>query len=243
MLFEMEGNELKLIEALMQTGLTKNESELYIVLCREGELTGYEAAKASGISRANAYQVLSGLVHKGGAYIMEGAVPRYVAVSVEEYCSNHLFHMNMFLEVIKRECPKRKETTEGYLTLIGTLNIQDKIRYIIENAKERVYVSISEKEIDYFKEPLEAAVEKGLKVVAILSGDIQLKGVIIHQISKSSGQIRLIADSTNVLTGVITGSEEDVCLYSKNKPLVELLKDSLKNEIRLSELEGRKNHD
>lgn len=230
---------MKLIENLMQTGLTKNESELYLVLCKEGELTGYEAAKLSGIPRANAYQVLTGLVNKGGAYVMEGTVPRYVAVPVEEYGTNYLTHMKEVVLEIQKECPQRKETTEGYLTVSGTLNIRNKIRTIIENAKERVYVSISEQEINYFREPLEEAAAKGLKVVAILSGEVKLEGVITHNISQSSGHIRLITDSSIVLTGVITGSEDDVCLYSKNKPLVELLKDSLQNEIRLSELEGR----
>lgn len=230
---------MKLIEGLMKTGLTKNESELYIVLCREGELTGYEAAKLSGIPRANAYQVLSGLVDKGGAYVHEGAVPRYVAVPAVEYCSNFLNHMNAVVDVIKQECPVIQEPTEGYITVSGLQNILDKIHTIIENATERVYVSISEKEIDYFKEALEAAAAKGRKVVAIISGDIELQGVITYKIKEASGQIRLIADSSYVLTGTITGSEKDICLYSKNKPLVELIKDSLKNEIRLSELEGR----
>ncbi len=223
----------------MKTGLTKNESELYIVLCKEGELTGYEAAKLSGIPRANAYQGLSGLVDKGAACLIEASVPRYVAVPVKEYCSNFLAHMKEIVEVIKKECPHSKEISEGYQTISGLQHIKDKIHTIIDNAKERVYVSISEKELAYFKEDLEAAAARGLKVVAIMSGEATLKDVITYYISKDSGNIRLIADSSYVLTGSITGSEEDKCLYSKNKPLVELLKDSLKNEIRLSELEGR----
>jgi sugar-specific transcriptional regulator TrmB len=223
----------------MKTGLTKNESELYVVLCKEGELTGYEAAKLSGIPRANAYQVLSGLVDKGGANLIEGTVPRYVAVPVQEYCSNCLAHMKEIVENIKKECPQLKETSEGYQTVSGFQNIRDKIRTIIENAQERVYVSISDKELEYFQEALEAAAGKGLKVVAILSGEAKLKDVTTYNISKDAGHIRLIADSSYVLTGTITGSEDDKCLYSKNKPLVELLKDSLKNEIRLAELEGR----
>jgi sugar-specific transcriptional regulator TrmB len=230
---------LKLIEGLMKTGLTKNESELYIVLCREGEVTGYEAAKLSGIPRANAYQVLAGLVEKGGAYVIEGVVPRYAAVPVEEYCANFLNHMKEVVEIIRTECPAIQEPADGYITVSGLQNIIDKIRNIIENATERVYVSVSENEIDYFKEALEAAAAKGLKVVAIISGDIELQGVITHNIKKGSGQIRLIADSSYVLTGTITGSDKDICLFSKNKPLVELIKDSLKNEIRLSELERR----
>lgn len=231
--------DLNLIECLMKTGLTRHESELYIALCREGELTGYEAAKITGIPRANAYQALAASVDKGAVYIVEGAVPRYVAVPVEEYCRNVIHHMREIIEQIKHDCPKPRTTSEPYVTVTGFKHILDKIRNILNDANERVYVSMSEKELPYLKEELEKTAQRGLKVVAIVSGSFNLSNVVVHRINKSSGQVRLIADSLQVLTGNITGSEDDTCLYSKNKPLVELLKDSLKNEIRLSELEGR----
>lgn len=231
---------MSFVENLMKTGLTRHESELYIALCREGELTGYEAAKVTGIPRANAYQALSQLVDKGGAYIVEGSVQHYTAVPVDEYCENVIFHMKEATEKIKQECPQNRKPSEPYITVTGFKHIVDKIRNIISNAKERVYVSMSEKELPFLKGELEKTVERGLKVVAIVSGDFVLEGAVIHRITKQTGQIRLIADSSYVLTGNISGSEDDTCLFSKNKPLVELIKDSLKNEIRLAELEGGK---
>ena len=232
---------MNLVENLMKTGLTRHESELYIALCREGELTGYEAAKITGIPRANAYQALSGLVDKGGAYVIEGSVQHYTAVPVDEYCENVIFHMKEATEKIKHECPQSRKPSEPYITVTGFGHIKDKIRNIISSAKERVYVSMSEKELPFLKEELERAAERGLKVVAIVSGDFGINGAVIHRITKQSGQIRLIADSSYVLTGNVSGSDDDICLFSKNKPLVELIKDSLKNEIRLAELEGGEN--
>lgn len=234
---------MNLIECLMKTGLTRHESELYVALCKEGELTGYEAAKITGIPRANAYQALAASVDKGAAYIVEGAVPRYVAVPVEEYCRNVMLHMQETIEQIKQECHQTKTTSEPYVTVTGFKHIIDKIRNILNDANERIYVSLSEKEMPYLKEELEKAAARGLKVVAIVSGNFNIANVVVHRINKSAGQVRLIADSSQVLTGNITGSEDDTCLYSKNKPLVELLKDSLKNEIRLSELEGGKQNE
>lgn len=234
---------MNLIECLMKTGLTRHESELYIALCREGELTGYEAAKISGIPRANAYQVLAAMVNKGAAYVIEGAVPHYTAVPVEEYCRNIIVHMQEIIGRIKRECPKTRKISEPYITISGFKHIIDKIRNIISDARERVYVSMSEKELPFMKEELEEAVKRGLKVVAIISGGSDLKGAVVHRIDKPSGQVRLIADSSYVLTGNITGSDDDTCLYSKNRPLVELIKDSLKNEIRLAEYKGVKAND
>jgi sugar-specific transcriptional regulator TrmB len=234
---------MNLTESLMKTGLTRHESELYAALSRKGELTGYEAAKVTGIPRANAYQALAVLVEKGGAYLVEGSVPRYTAVPVEEYCKNVISHMEEVTEIIKRECPQGGKPYEPYITISGFKHILDKMKNIIDEAKERVYISMSDTEFVHIKDEAEKALKRGVKVVAIASGKIDIKGAIVHFTFKAPGQIRLIADSANVLTGSITGSEQDTCLYSKNKPLVELIKDSLKNEIKLAELEGDKKYE
>ncbi|KNY27450.1 transcriptional regulator, TrmB family [Pseudobacteroides cellulosolvens ATCC 35603 = DSM 2933] len=234
---------MNLIECLMKTGLTRHESELYVALSREGELTGYEAAKVTGIPRANAYQALAALVEKGGAFLVEGSVPRYTSVTVDEYCKNVLRHMEEVVEIIKKECPQRRKPYEPYITITGFKHILDKIKNIIDEAQERVYISMSDTEFTYITDEIQNALKRGVRVVAIASGKLDIKGAIIHYTAKAPGQIRIIADSANVLTGSISESEQDTCLYSKNKPLVELIKDSLKNEIKLSELEGGKKNE
>lgn len=230
---------MELIENLMKTGLTKNESELYAALCREGELTGYEAAKITGIPRANAYQALAGLVDKGGAYIIEGTVPHYTAVPAEEYCSNVIFHMEETAGRIKKDCPQLRQPSEPFITITGFRHISDKIKNIIAAARERIYISVPETEMTYWNEDLKHAADRGLKVVAIAPEGFEPEGVIIHRMNSRSVQVRLIADSSNVITGEIKGGEFDTCLYSKNKSLVQLIKDSLKNEIKLAQLEGK----
>lgn len=57
---------METILALRKFGFTQQESLLYVTLLRHGAMTGYEAAKAAGISRSNAYAALSSLVEKGG---------------------------------------------------------------------------------------------------------------------------------------------------------------------------------
>lgn len=226
---------MNLIECLMKTGLTRHESELYVALCREGELTGYEAAKITGIARANTYQALAAMVDKGAVYVIEGAVPHYTAVPVDEYCRNIINNMQEIVNIIKRECPRTKSIRTVYNNNgIQAHNRQNKKHYH-KYKGTGICFDIGER-TPFMKKELEEAIRRGLKVVAIISGEAELKGAVIHRIEKPSGQIRLIADSSYVLTGSITGSDSDTCLYSRNRPLVELIKDSLKNEIRLAEL-------
>lgn len=58
---------MDLNDALMCFGLTRQESSLYLTLLSDGALTGYEAAKRTGISRSNTYTALACLVDKGAA--------------------------------------------------------------------------------------------------------------------------------------------------------------------------------
>lgn len=233
---------MNLVENLMRTGLTRHESELYIALSREGELTGYEAAKITGIPRANAYQALSGLVDKGGAYMIEGAVLHYAAVAVEEYCRNISRSLMEVTAQIVKECPVGKTPAEAYITIRGFSHILDKLKNMIEEARERLYISLSEKEFAHIRQELTLACQRGLKVVAIASGEVFLEGMTVYKISKKPGPVRLIVDSSQVLTGELEQTDVDTCLYSRNKPLVELIKSSLKNEIKLAEMEEGKSH-
>lgn len=232
---------MTLIEALMKTGLTRHESELYVALSRDGESNGYEAAKNSGIPRANVYQALAGLVEKGGAFVINGDIQRYVAVPVSEYCRNVNRHVQQVTALIERECPTKPPENDPYLTISGFRNIADKMRNMVMMARERVYLSGTEEEMSQVRDELEALVARGLKVVLITDGAMKLSGATIHIIPKAPGHIRVISDSSHVLTGTLTGSDSDVCLYSKNQPLIQLVKEALSNEIKLAELQKQTN--
>ena len=84
----MDNNQL--IEKLMCFGMTRQEAAIYLCLAENGEMTGYEASKQTGISRSNAYNALAGLVDKGAAYTTEGTAVRYHAVETEEFCANKI---------------------------------------------------------------------------------------------------------------------------------------------------------
>ena len=59
------------VERLMEFGLTRQEASIYQYMLGEGKVTGYEVAKATGISRSNAYNSLANMTEKGAAYLVE----------------------------------------------------------------------------------------------------------------------------------------------------------------------------
>jgi HTH-type transcriptional regulator, sugar sensing transcriptional regulator len=232
----LKGMPMDLINTLMKIGLTKHESLLYLVLCKEGELSGYEAAKITGISRSNVYLALAGLTEKGGACRIKGATVKYLAVPVKELVKNIRRQIDEALTFVAENVPLRDEPLEPFITISGKSQIVHKMKNIISQATERIYLSCSQTELKLVELETIAARDQGLKVVLITAPPYSLSGIIIYYHEKEPGQIRLIADTSHVLTGEITTSAESTCLYSRNKNLVQLIKDSLTNEIQLINL-------
>lgn len=228
---------MEIIEMLMNFNLTKQDATIYLTLLSEGDLTGYEVAKLTGISRSNTYIALAGLVEKGAAHVIEGnTAARYTPVPVDEFCDNKIRNLQEIRLSLIRNMPKQREENEGYITIKGQKNIVNKIIKMLIDAEKRIYISLSGKTLDTIKPQLNQAVSRGLKVVILTNPPFELTGATIYHVEKAQHQIRLIVDSANVLTGDILDGDNSTCLYSKKQNLIDLFKESLTNEIRLIEL-------
>lgn len=225
-----------LIEHLVAFGLTGQEALVYLELLRSGKSTGYEVAKATGISRSNAYKALDGLTDKGAACVSEGTAKKYGAVGSEEFCQNKIRALEERREYLKKHIPREKEETEGYLTIRSDENISDKVKSMLEKAEKRVYVSMSHNLLYRIKPELEALAEKKIKVVILTDEPFTLLDAKVYQTQNRKEQIGIITDSKYVLTGQLGEGKESTCLYSGQVNFVQVFKDSMKNEIRLLEL-------
>ena len=233
---------MELIEGLTHFNLTKQEATLYVLLLKEGYLTGYEAAKQTGISRSNTYTALAGLVEKGAAYVLEeGKVTRYTPVAPEEFCTNKIDRLQEIKQKVLSQLPVLKSDAEGYITIKGELEIINKLKNTVRQAEARIYVSANKRVMELLKSELVDALDRGLKVVIISDKQFTLPQAICYGTEKQNEQIRLIADSQTVVTGDLEDEENSTCLYSCKRNLVDLFKDALKNEIKLIELQKGNN--
>jgi sugar-specific transcriptional regulator TrmB len=236
------------IEELSEFGLSRQEASLYLCLLSEGELNGYELCKLTGISRSNVYTGLSGLVGNGAAWLLEGDSTRYRAVPVDEFCGNRLRRLQGIRESLAARLPLKKPAAGGYLTIRGAQAIADRMHNLVAEARERIYLALDSVLLDRIISALEAAARKGLKIVAIVEATDAARmaqacpAATIHVGHPGKDQIRLIIDSSHVLTGDMRGGSAASCLCSTQKNLVDLFKDAIKNEIRLIQL-GQPNHD
>lgn len=230
------------LEKLGAFGLTRQEANIYLCLFRQGEQTGYEVAKYTGISRSNVYSGLSALTDKGAAYLIEGNSSKYMAVPVEEFCENKIRNLNEEKAYLMEHMPVTNKREIGYITIEGSQNIWDKMICMIKEAEKRIYVSASMKVIEKLKNEFCEIISRGIKLVIITDGEMkdleELKGSIWYNGSARENNIRLIIDSEYALAGELTGGKEDTCLYTGQKNFIIVFKENLRNEMELIQIQG-----
>lgn len=237
--------EATLTEKLLLFGLGRQEACIYLCLLKNGELTGYEVAKQTGISRSNVYNGLASLVEHGAAYVMEGSSTRYIPVDMEEFCDNRIRYLQQERDYLLKNCPKPSLNTEGYITVEGYGHIKDKIHHMLNGATKRIYFSAASSFLNKWQEELNGLLQRGIKVVLIsdqmpveLTGPYQFYQSLStsEEWEEKEKQVRLIIDSAYVLTGEVEGTGTDTCLYSAQKNFVNVFKEAMSNELKLIEL-------
>lgn len=227
-------NNEDFISTLSSFGLTNLEATIYCQLLQHGQMTGYEVVKETGISRSNVYSSLSNLVEKGAAYLIEGESTKYTPVSIKEFTQNTLHSLSKKALYLEQNAPSPVESSTGYITIKGATHIKDKISNMLHQTELRLYILAENSLLEEYRNELTTLVQAGKKVV-ILSDNFHLRGAKIYHTKPEKGQLRFIIDSSFVLTGELTGSNSDTCLYSGQQNLVSVMKEALKNKIILLE--------
>ena len=226
----------ELISNLTNLGLTTNEATLYMALSTHGDMTGYECAKITGISRSNIYIALAGLCENGAAFLVDGASQKYSPAPIKEFCANKRREYEMAADFLIENMPSPAAPSEAYITISGAATILDKMKNMITACTERLYISAETTLLDKVASELTDAINRKRKVVLMADHKFNLDGAIKYNITRTEGQVRLIVDSLFVLTGDFAERNPCSCLFSASGTLVSLFKESMKNEIRLIEL-------
>ena len=229
-------------EYLKKFGLTNQESVIYESLLCSGAMTGYEVAKNTGISRSNVYSSLAGLVEKGAAYLIEGEPTRYTPVAMDVFCKNTISELSDKAKYLINHAPKPIELSDGYITIVGYKNIHNMIVEMLDKCEYRVYILAEATLIHEFDDQIKSLLTSNKKVV-IMTDEYDLEGCIFYKTEPDKNQLRIITDSSYVLTGDYFGKDSDTCLYSGQHNLVSVLKEALEYRIKLINLsrEGKNN--
>lgn len=230
---------MEFIDKLLEFGLTRQEATIYQTLLLHGEVTGYEVAKLTGISRSNTYNALAGLVEKGASYIIEGQVTKYTPVDVKDFSANIIRNLTTLREGLIESAPKKAIESEGYVTVKGKKHVMNQLKNMILNVEHRIYISAGKELLESVSKELKELIYSDKKVVIITDEPtFVLEDATVYLSDTKVCQFGVIIDSQEVLTGESDQGENAACLYSKNSNFVAVYKEMLSNKIKLITLQG-----
>jgi len=235
-----------LVEALKSLGLTGHEAQVYMSNVQKGEQTGYEIANLTGIARSNVYAALASLLEKGIVYKVSEDPARYVAISPQELSARVLRSIESSAQELIDQLKPQQLNHDLVVSLEGEEHILNKIIYLINNAASTIYLDAAAVDLAELTEDLVQAQQRGVKVVIISLGKCPVTGMLVYENQSpaswliSSGRpIRLIADSSTMLTAELGRGKASRGLYSSNTSLVMMAKHSFTQEIILAEVRNK----
>ena len=219
--------------ALLKSGFTPIEATVFTTLCKHGALTGYEVAKLCGISRSNVYAALYSLQEKGKCYTIESDTNKYIALSKEELIASCKRELKEIIHTIDKFFPESISIGDPYITVKGYDNVINKIKNTILSCQSHLYILAAKESILLFKEEIEH-ISTTKRVTIICDEHLIIRDTLIYTKTKSPTGIHMIMDTHSVITGDLIGSPQ--CLYTCNKSLVRLMRESFITELDMIKL-------
>lgn len=234
-----------LIDKLRKIGFTDYESKVYLALVGADQLTGYEVAKLSGIPKSNAYSALNSLTDKGFAYRVVGDSTWYQARDFHEIAHNLENDLEESLKYIEGHLPDKVSENNNFVTIEGHDKILDKVKHMILSAEKQIVLDIWSEDLNYFYEELLLAKGKGVRVILIIIGEIdvndqnELGEIYEHGRDNrmelnAERNLTIVCDGGEALSGEV-GRGSSRGLYSCNPSFVHLAIEALSHDILLQE--------
>ncbi|MGY0232223.1 TrmB family transcriptional regulator [Longispora urticae] len=165
-----------MIERLATLGFSSQEARVYVALLQQPSSTGYELAKATGIQRANVYQVLATLVDRDCVARVSADPPaRFVAHRpadvlgrIKRQTAEEADSLIVELEAVSAPQEQAAFTVRDRAAVI------DQTVALVAGARQRVAVCLWADDLDWLAGPLRAASASGCQVVVNIFGDAEL---------------------------------------------------------------------
>lgn len=163
----------EIIEELQRFNFSKMEAKVYVTLVQNPDINGYQIAKILNIPRSTVYSCLDNLYEKGAVFLIAGEKNLYQANDPETFFENLKSSYTNSANSIKEELKKLTIKTENnqYFNIEGYDNLINKIKEMIKNSKNEIYLNLG-MGIDDFREELNDACDRGVRVIVFTFGSI-----------------------------------------------------------------------
>jgi len=227
-----------LVQKLKEFGLNSYEAKVYLALLKKYPATGYEISQIADIPQVRAYDALKSLDAECIVFSTNEKPKKYSPISPKELTLRFKRKMNSSIDFLEKKLPKINENfNEPIQSIFGYETVLDKLKEIVSNAKDSIYLEIWSADFKQIESLVTQAYDRGvnIKIVGYDNFDYIFGMVYLHEGAKETVNLtksRLIfalADNKESLFGRI----ENQAVWTKNPDIAFLLKEFLVHDMYL----------
>ncbi|MEJ2543137.1 MAG: helix-turn-helix domain-containing protein [Calditrichaceae bacterium] len=233
----------KIISLMQSVGFTQYESQVYLALLKQSNVTGYELAKLSGVPASKIYPILNRLLDKEIVQVIDTEPKKYIPQPPDEILSRMRTDYSTAFDVLdeKLEHIYSEEASAGnhIWNVSGREIIIRKVIDFINECEEKLYLSVWDEELDEIADSLRSAKDRGVQITIVHFGEklLGIENEYKHgrehsiRIERGGRRIALIVDDKKVILGHFSEDGSSNAAWTVNKGLVLLAKDYIIHDI------------
>ena len=231
----------ELIEKLKEFGFNSYEGKVYLALLKKYPATGYEVSQSANIPQARAYDSLKSLECENIVYSTNEKPQRYSPISPSELTQRFKRKTNAAIEFLEKKLPDIKENyDEPIHTIYGLQNSIDKIKEVIKNTKETLYLEIWAIDYRQIENDIIQAYDRGVNIKIVGYDNLTSIYATVYnhewgnELENSFGSrlFYLLSDNSESIFGKI----EKQVVWSKNDEIALLIKEFIVHDMYLLDI-------
>lgn len=243
-----------LTAALVALGFSQYEARSYVGLLSEYGQTAYGLAKVTGVPQPKIYEAVRKLIDRDAAVQVNATPQRFSARPVNQVLTDLRAEFSELVDDAERKAADALRATDQsniYAEAVRSVHgkdatIKDAVGMIRE-AREKVYISAWDQDLDVLEPAIRQAEERDVAVVVLAFGRTKLKirnGVIYRHASTSkvvyhshqNRHLAVIADSRRALWGLAYEGGEWTALEFEDRRLIGLLRNFVRHDIYVQKI-------
>jgi HTH-type transcriptional regulator, sugar sensing transcriptional regulator len=240
--------EPTLLNSLHRLGFTDHEARTYLALSSASPATAYEVANATGLPRANVYNVLRSLQAKGAIQPVSEEPLRYVPVDPKEFFAGiEKSTASLCRDVMQKMERQVPSQNDAYVWVAnGHRQVVARISDLIAAAKAEIWIKSAAHLLEPFTEGIRAVADRGVEVKIILYGppppSLAKHPRIKLFTHEGQGTAQGISDVLYTMTvdldGVVIASftSETTASYARNHAIIYVTQVYLLHEMYLADI-------
>ena len=230
----------KIIEKLKDLGFNSYEAKVYIALLKKYPATGYEISQLADIPQSRAYDSLKSLALEKIVIADDNKPQKFTPVSPKELTLRYKRKINSTLEFLEKKLPQVKSGYNEPVHYIQNCeSILNKIKEIIKNTKNSLYLEIWSQDFKNIENELRGAYDRDVDVKIVGYNNLRTNFGLVYnhagakEIENAVGRhVFLLSDNIECVFGGV----EDV-VWTKNKNISLLLKEFIVHDMYLLDVE------